>query len=108
MRTGRFEHRVVCGSENNTPGTSSSTHGSCLYVNPRPWTQVAGHYCGIPDIIGSHSTQAEAQAACEGDAACLSIDDPGCDDAGNWRTCRSATGEDSSMYSGSYCLYVKP
>ena len=44
-------------------------------------------------------------AACEGDAACLSIWDVGCDGAGDWRTCRSATGGSSS--SGS-CLYVKP
>ena len=66
------------------------------------WTQAAGRACD--GSIASHSTQAEAQAACEADAACLSIEDEGCDGEGDWRTCRSATG--ASLGIG--CLYVKP
>ena len=34
----------------------------------------------------------ELFAACEDDVACLSIYDQSCDGAGDWLTCRSATG----------------
>ena len=44
------------------------------------------------------------QAACEADAACLSIYDGGCDGEGDWSTCRDATGYSMS----GQCLYVKP
>jgi len=36
--------------------------------------------------------QGEAQVACEGDAACLSIYDANCGGMDIWYTCRSATG----------------
>lgn len=72
------------------------------------WSQVTGRYCsgGHSEVLSwSYSTQAEAQAACEGDAACLSTQDSDCDGEGDWATCRSATGHD---YGGGNCLYVKP
>ena len=67
------------------------------------WAQATGRYCVSSDRIADHDTQAEAQAACEADAACLSLFDSGCDGAGDWYTCRSATGGSSTS-----CLYVKP
>ena len=69
------------------------------------WAQAAGRRCEPSDRIASHGTQAEAQAACEADAACLSIYDESCDGEGDWSACDSATGASSS--SGS-CLYVQP
>ena len=49
------------------------------------WTVVNNTYCDSE--FGSYTTRAEAEAACETTAGCLSIFDSSCDGEGNFTLC---------------------
>ena len=92
-----------CSGEICDPATITYDKMTCCSWTA--WTQAAGRQCARFDYIATHSTQAEAQAACEADAACLSIMDGSCDGEGDWSTCRLPTGASTPLDN---CLYVKP